>query len=422
MASVHEIGIASDTRAFEDGFKRGVIRPVEDSVKAFDKLEDAASDLGDASRDVDRLEDSLDDVKDSAKEAGTDGARSVDKLEEAMREAQRATERLDDSMGDVGDGGVRNLDRVKSGAQELQNEFGSNLGEAVSSFRGDLTDLGQTGQDTLGGLAATVSGMGPMGLAGAFVLAAGAAGLGLFTAGQEEAREKQEELNAAAAKWADAYVASAGRIVDAAYTVNEINAISTDPERYKEAKDAAKEWGVDVSVAMAAMAGDATALATAEQSLTTRTEQANRQLAEQEKQVDGNAGATYDLAESVQAGRERMDELNGVMSEGYDRAVNQAEALYLVATASGVATGEVDDLGNKIVKMPDGKEIVIDAETGQAYQDIDAIERKQLTDKQITIGAADGVTSVVDQIIRRNTGKTIRLGVDVGAAGRQLLQ
>lgn len=402
------IDIAANTRVAQAN--------VKDLGRALDDVSDALDDVArDASDSGGKAERALSEMGD----AGTDAARDIesagDRVERSFRDIVTDAKKADRAIGDVGDGGVRSLDRVKGGAQELQQEFGQNLGETVSSFRGDLSDLGQVGQDTIGGLAATVAGMGPLGLAGAFALAAGAAGLGAFTAGQEEAKAKQEELNAAAADWAQRYIDSAGRIVDAAAVVNEINAISTDPEKYEAAGKAAEDWGVDVTVAMRAMAGDATALEVVTRSLNDRTAESTRLSAEQEQQTTDQAGAVIDLADSVGRGRDRLDELNGVMTEGRKRAENAASALGDYARSAGVATGETDDLGNAIVELPGGKRVVIDAETGQAHEDLDAVERRHLNEKNVKVTAdtAEAQRAIDNLKASIRTGAT--LGISLGA-------
>lgn len=372
MASVHEVGIAAETRGFDEGVRSGIIKPLEKAEDAFKSLERAASD------------------------AGTDGARDVSKLEDALEDARKESKRLEDSVDDVGKGGKASFDKVKGGAQELQQEFGQNLGETVSSFSGDLSDMGQIGQDTLGGLAATVAGMGPAGLAGAFALAAGAVGLGAVTAGIAEADEKQQQLNESAAQWAEAYQDSAGKIVSAASVVAEVNSIATDPERYKEASENAKNWGVDTSTAMLAMSGDATALALAQESLTEKQDAYAKSIEGVITQGEGYAASTGTLTieqktarDEVVKGAQALDLQTEAMSKGQQQARNAAEALYTYSTNVGVATGATDDLGNQIYELPDGKEIVIDAKTQTAYQDIDALERKKITEKTVRFRVDD---------------------------------
>lgn len=378
MAHIHEIGIAAETREFDRGIRSGVIRPAEDAVKAFGKLSDAIEEP-DHSNVLSDLEGDLKDVGTAADRAGRDSEKGIDKLEDALRDAQRESEKLDKKLDDVGTHGRSGMDRVKEGANELQSEIGQNLGETVSSFRGDLSDLGQVGQDTLGGLAATVSSMGPAGIAGAFALAAGAAGLGAFTAAQEDARARQEKLNEEAAKFADGYLSGINGAIDAAQVFAEINAIATDPDRYKTASDNAKNWGVDVSTAMRAMAGDATALGTVDSALDRQADALERNASGADNYAQNIEAATTGQSSANNSyldGRRALDELNNAMELGRQQANNAQRALYDYAEQVGVSTGKTDDLGNAIVQLPGGKEIVMNAQTKAASEDVDAFERR----------------------------------------------
>lgn len=363
------LAIAADARSATSAIKRGVLEPLEDVSEALEQLGDVSDDatqqlergMRDAQR---RTDDAADEIKD---------------LRDELNRAGRAAR-------NVGDDGAAGLGRVKNGAQEVQQEIGQNMGQAVSAFRGDLQDLGQVGQDTLGGLAASIASTGPAGILGAIVLAAGAAGLGLFTAGLEESKEKQEALNASAAEWADKYVESAGRIVSATDIVAEIQAIATDPERYKQAKDNARDWGVGVADAMRAMAGDADALGIVQEGLNRKQEEWGRIL--EETSASGGSyerstmtDAQRELGVELERGTEALKLQSDAMRLGQEQAQNAASALYDYATKAGTATGETDDLGNAIVDLPGGKQIVIDANTRRAYEDIDALERRQLAPK-----------------------------------------
>lgn len=345
---------------------------------------DVAKGAQDAEKSFKKLEDALED-------AGTGGARDVDKLEDALKGAQRQAERTEKSVKDIGDGGRAGFDKVKGGAHELQQEIGQNLGETVSSFRGDLSDLGQVGQDTLGGLAATVAGMGPAGLLGAFALAGGALGLGAVTAGIQDAEEKQRALNESAAEWADKYIEGASRIVDASSVVAEMTAIATDPDKYKQAGQNAEDWGVTVADAMRAMAGDATALEVVQRSLNDRSAEF-AQIMKDNTGIDGFYKGTHDttaqlhdMNESITRGTDALNAQTGAMAAGQAQADNFAAGLYAYAMQVGVATDQTDALGNKIYTLPDGKEIVVNAQTKQAYQDLDAVERRQLAGKEVGV-------------------------------------
>ncbi|MGV9193184.1 hypothetical protein ACQ143_02435 [Microbacterium sp. MC2] len=364
------IRIASETKAFRQGVEAGIIDPLDDAEKALEELG--------RNRGPDQLEQAMKDAQDATDKLGDETRRTADAIEREFRESYRK----------VGDSGKQGLGRVQDGAKELQTEIGSNLGEAVSSFRGDLSDLGQVGQDTLGGLAASIAGTGPAGLVGALALAAGAAGLGLVTAGMEEAKKKQEELNRAAAEWAEAYQESAGKIVSAAHIVGEVNAIATDPERYQQARDNARDWGITVSTAMLAMAGDATALEVVQDSLTSKMQR----WGEVVKETSTGSSNSWDrstmtaeqrtLGDEVARGTEALELQTEAMRLGREQSANAARALHDYALRAGEATNETDDLGNKIIKLPDGKQIVIDANTKTAYEDLDALERRKLAPKR----------------------------------------
>lgn len=403
MARVHEIAVASETGAFEKGIKSGVVKPLEDAEKALKNLGD--TNVGkDIDRDLDAAQRATKNLKDETKDA-------ANAIEREFRDAYR---KVKDNADDAADGAGRGFGRMRAAGEEVTQEVGSNLGEAVSSIRGDLSDLGQVGQDTLGGLAATVAGMGPAGLAGAFALAAGAVGLGALTAGQEEAKEKQEALNESAAKFAEGYIEGIDGAISASQVFAEINSIATDPERYKVAGTNAKNWGVDVSTAMRAMAGDATAIGTVEVAL-------NRQKAA----MDANAQGADNMAQNIEAattgqssanstylaGKAALDELSNGLTLGAEQAANAQRALFDYASQVGEATGETDELGNAIVRLPGGKEIVMDAETRQASEDVDAFDRKVQGVGDKTVSVKLHVDDGDLRYYERNT--TLRIGAYV---------
>lgn len=366
------LDIAANTRAAQS--------QVKDLGQALGDVADALDDVAkEAAGAGSKVERELDGMGDSAKGAAREIDSAGEKVERTFRDMVTDAKKAERAVEDVGDNGGKGLGKIKDGAQEIQQEFGQNMAESVSSFRNDLSDLGQVGQDTLGGLAGTVAGMGPAGLAGAFALAAGAVGLGALTAAQEEAKEKQEALNEAAAKFAEGYLNGINGAIDSAQVFAEINSIATDPERYKKAGENAKNWGIDVSTAMRAMAGDSTAIDLVEVA-----------LARQKVAMDENAKGADNMAQNIEAattgqssanstylaGKAALDELNNGMSMGAQQAANTERAMYDLATQTGKATGETDDLGNKILQLPDGKKVVVNAETKTARDDVDAFENR----------------------------------------------
>lgn len=365
---------------------------------------DIGANTREAQREVKDLSKALDANADALDDLARDSSKAGDKVEKSFRDMVREAKKAERALDDVGESGPRSFKNVGAAAGELQQEIGQNLGETVSSFRGDLSDLGQIGQDTLGGLAATVAGLGPAGALGAGALAGLALGWGAISSAIEGADEKQAEFNASAAKWADAYEGAASRIVDSAHIVAEVNRIATDPDAYDEATRNAKAWGIDVSEAMLAMAGDADSLALAQESLTERTRAYDDALDGTLGNVQAGAEAHVRMTEALgasrgelAAGQEALDLQNAAMAEGATRADNTAAAYYTLAERLGVATGATDDLGNAIVRLPDGKEVVIDAQTGRAFTDLDALERKAIPDKTAT---AKADTSAADKKLR----------------------
>lgn len=396
-------------------------RELSDLERSADSAGDAVSRLGsDGARDADRLADGLSDAGTAASDLGSDGARDVGRLEKALKDAQIQSGKTDKAMDDVGTNGRAGFDKAREGASELTNEMGSNLGEAVSSFRGDMTDLGQIGQDTLGGLAATVAGTGPAGLIGALALAAGAAGFGLILGAQENARVNQEELNAAAAAWADAYASSGGKIVSASSVVAEAQAIATDPERYQVAKDNARDWGVTVSNALLTMAGDQTALETT----TRRVAERQKEWGEIVRDTSTGSANSWDksnmtgkqreFGNEVYRGIESLKLQKDAMEIGANAAYQTSRALFDYTEQVGESTGETDDLGRAIKRLPDGKEIAVDAKTRQAFDEFRKVERKDLKDKSMDVKVR------VDDSAARNyqpRDKTARLIYKVSTTG-----
>ncbi|SBS70786.1 hypothetical protein [uncultured Microbacterium sp.] len=383
MARVHEIGIAANTREFERAISDGVIDPVKDAERAFEKLEDAVGDTG------------------------TGGERDIEKLEDALKGAQKETDQLARKTGDVGDFGRKGFGKAKAASGEFKQEALSNFSEVTSSFDGSMSSIQDLAQGTLGGLAATdLPGVGLA--AGLAAIAVGSIAEGIGQS-EEAARKAKEE----AARWAEGFAASGGRIVDTATVVGGILDQATDPEKYETARQAGEEWGVDISYAMRALAGDGTALEIVERSLRDRAAESAAALAEQEKQTTSSAGAAFDMADSVDKGRQRFDELTTAMQTGRQWAKDNARALAGYTQEVGTATGKTDDLGNSVYTLPDGKEVVVDVRTGEAYEDLDAFERRKLTQKRV------GVVVEVDTSAWENWRPKTKNGIVVSQTGNK---
>lgn len=343
-----EIALASETKGFKQGIDVGVIKPLEDAIK---KLRD----LGDADG-ADKLEASLKDAQRATEKLGDETKATAARIEREYRDAYRQMKR---SAEDASDDSRRAMGMVGERSAEVGQEVRQNLGEGIANAaRGDFSALADTIGDTMGGAVAGIGGLGT-----AAIGVAGALGLGAVTAAFQAIQQEQERAAEAAARWAEAFITAGGDVVGAAHTVAEVTSIATDPERYKQAQDNARNWGVDVSSAMRAMAGDATALQIAQEGV-------NQKMVDYEAQGSKTSEAALNLRNQWEAGKNSLQQLNGDMEAGRTAARNVSDALLAVVASSSDAAVEVDELGNKVVTLPDGAEIMINAKTGQATQDV----------------------------------------------------
>ena len=343
-----EIALASETKAFRQGIESGVSKPLEDAIKELRELGDADG--------ADRLEASLKEAQRATEKLADETKVTAARIEREYRDAYRQARR---SAEDFEDGSRQGMSKVGERSAEVGQEVRQNLGEGIANAaRGDFEALSDTIGDTFGGAVAGIGGLGTAALG-----VAGALGLGAVTAAFQAIQQEQERAAEAAARWAEAFITAGGEVVGAAHTVAEVTSIATDPERYKQAQDNARNWGIDVSTAMRAMAGDATALTIAQDGV-------NQKMVDYEAQGSKTSETALNLRNQWEAGKNSLQQLNGDMEAGRTAARNVSDALLAVVAASSDAAVEVDELGNKVVTLPDGAEIMINAKTGQATQDV----------------------------------------------------
>jgi len=410
MARGFEVAVGADGRAFNQAIRSDVIKPVEEAARSLDELADAGED------------------------AGRDGSRGLQRLEDALKDAQRQSEKTERSLDDIGDGGKSSFGKVQEGAQELSQEVGSNLGEAVSSFRGDLGDLAQVGQDTFGGLAATLASAGPWGLVGAAALAAAAIGAGGIAASIEDADARAQELRDRANEVASAWIDAGKQMLDADTLNAAISGVIGDEEKMKRADELVQKLGVDLPTAIRILAGDQNALAASE-------EKYQAQLRLRNDLVEKG---TFLTGAAKDANREQIGVLNewistyedqaGVFSSASDKftAGTQAQndALLDLIESSKDATVQIDRFGNKLVTLPDGQEIVIDVDTGRATHDVNefkgdvnSIPKQKATRVNLIAPSGAEVARMMADVQRKVSGTTVRIkGAIVAPDGRRLLQ
>lgn len=350
MAKVHEIGIGADTRAFEDQVKSGVIDPVEDAEKALKKLGET--------------------------DAGKDASRDVDKLEDALKDAQRESKDLGKKIDDVGDTAKRSMQQAEEGVKDFKEEAQQSAREAAASFDGSLESIAEVGQEIA---ANAFGGFGPAGVAAGIAVAAGA-GVIIDTVGKigeafDEAKESAFDM---------AYGISGA--LETAGVQSRMAEWSGDTEKWKQVTDLAVASGwdeIDVLTALAKGGDD----------------------------LDKLTGAFADHGGQTMVTNGRLLELDGVLrgvSDGYMSAAQATEvnarALYDYAQQAGVATGDTDDLGNAIYRLPDETEVAVNAKTKTATQDIERV--------------GDAARNVPDAQINAYVAGTNRVRVDLDALTR----
>lgn len=305
------------------------------------------------------------------KKAGASAEDVEDALDELKRQGVKDLDTLEKSVRDVGKDAKRAGDDIKTGVgdglKDVKGEAESTAKEAAASFDGSAESIADAFQEVA---ANAFAGFGP---AGAVAGLAAAAGIGLavagFTANEEAVQASKERV----AEWADAYIEAGGRALTAGVQAARFQDIITDPEQFQKAEDNAKTWGVTVETAIAAMAGNEGAVADVKQSI----KDLGDQLADttsSEKAIDaaGNVNTKlYEQEAAYRAAKDSFGELTGEMEQGQKRA-QLLNGYYedLINSTSGVVK-EVDELGNELYTLPDETQILVDAETGQATQNVD---------------------------------------------------
>ncbi len=335
----YTVGINSETKAFKQGIDSGIIAPLEDA-------QDELLKLG-KSRGPEELERAMKDAQDETKKLAKETEKTADAIEKDYKRAYREQK----------DAAKDGMSKSAEASKEFKDEALSNLSEVTSSFDGSMESVGDLVQGTFGGLA---SSLGPA-LGGA--AAAAAAGVGVITEAFSTAEEAANDARDAAFSFA--YDVQ-GALASAGYS-ERMAAWTGDTEKLKQAQDIAKVASMEVTDVIDALAsgGD---------------------------KLDGVWDAFQEGANTTDVATGRALELEGALKGTREGYLNGGEAAKLAAKLNydyaitvGEATGKTDDLGNAIVKLPDGKEVVINADTKTAYEDLDAMEQRKITPKTVGV-------------------------------------
>ena len=353
MAKGIDISIAADTRSAMSAINRGLIDPLEDASEALEQLGD---DGQDATRDLERG------MRDAQRRTD-DAADEIRKLRDELNRAGRQGKNTGDDISD----GFR---RAEEGAEEFKDEANSTAREAAASFDGSAESIADAFQEIA---ANAFAGFGPAGAAAGLLAAAG---IGLAASGFEDMQEAEEESKRRVGEWAQAYIEAGGKVLNAATTTAAGLDIATDPDRFAKAKENAKNWGVDVSVAIAAMAGETWALKAANDSLAETEKKLQREMENTGIQYPELVDNLTDVTLAASSGRTELDKITGEMTRAGEQADAYSRYLAEVARNTEGATTTTDEFGDSVTSLPDGTTIYIDAETGQATSNVDAIEKK----------------------------------------------
>jgi len=333
MADDIKIGIASETRAFEQGVKTGVVKPLE-------SIEDAAEKVGKAGDKAgDELTKGLIDSQKQTKEFGRDFRRMADDIQDDSRTAAR---KVRDDFQDT-------TTRGKESLRELGNEGRANLSETLSSFDGTAQGFVDGLQGTFGGIVGSLPGIGLV--AGA----AGAAAIGLIGKAFEDQGAKAEEL-AERTKGAFEDMTESGKDYVSQDFVNQsIKETLADADKYKQARQDAKDLDLDISTILEAQAGKQGAVADVLQ----RVNDLQDGVRDKAEKVE-NAGKGRQLS------IERESDALGDIGSRYDTIASSNETAAKKAQIYLDTTNQIKE-GTKKVKdnidaVPDKKTIKLDVD------------------------------------------------------------
>lgn len=362
---------------------------------------------------LDDVEKALDDVADEAKDLERTGGKSFKKMEDGAEDAADETRELvkrlrdvEKAADDVGDKSRKSFDKAKDGVEEFGEEANSTARESAASFDGSAESIADAFQEIA---ANAFAGFGP---AGALAGLAAAAGIGLAMAGFENVQEAQEESKARAAEWADAFIEAGSKVLTFDQQAAKVRDIITDPDRYKTATDNAKLWGVSIDTAVAALAGSEGAIDEVTTALDKKKKASEEDARAAQEMAEANGSALLALTPAEQEYLKAQEALNLLTGE-MERGAQGADVMsrYLIDTARNTqgATEAVDEFGDTVISLPDGHQVYIDAETGQATSDTTAIEKKiyGIQDKNVRVNAkATGLNQVridLDALTRPRT-------------------
>lgn len=299
MAKGIEVGIASETKAFDQGVKLGIIQPLEDAVG---KLEELGKTGG-----PEKLERELKQAQDRTQDLKRETRETADSIERQYRTAYR-------EMAQDAD---RGFTRSREAARNFRDEARQNFAETAASFDGSIEGIADGIQGTLAGAA--------IGVGGAAGLALGTLGLvggAVLSRVNEDAEAAEERVQS----MYDAFVESGLGYLTKEQALASLSTLAGDPEKIKALQAQAEELGVPIATILAAQVQKGE-----ERNEVLRV--ANDLLAESLQQLEDGTYVDGDRIVALEGIVDQYKKLNGEQ----DQALQGAE---LYRAAAEIITGE----------------------------------------------------------------------------------
>ena len=187
---------------------------------------------------------SVEDVGDELDELAKEGDQAGDKLERTFRDLVRDAKKADTAVEKIG-GSNGGFSKAGAASGEFKDEALANFSEVTSSFDGSMSSIADLAQGTLGGVAASIPGIG---------IAAGVAAAGVGLIGAE--LQKNEDISKEVKQSLIDDALELGDALDAEAVRSRVRDLLGVEETRKQAQLLADLMGVTVGEAVLALAGD----------------------------------------------------------------------------------------------------------------------------------------------------------------------
>ena len=309
---------------------------------------------------ADTAEKALKDLDEAVRDTGTGGARDIGKLEAELVDVQKQSKKTERAIADIDSEGTR---KASEGMADFKGEADQTAREVAASFDGSVESIAGGFQEL------SANALAAFGPAGAIAGLAGAAGIGLITAEFEKQQEQARILTERIGSMYQSAAEKGLKYVDTLDIVADAQDLVFNPDRadeYKRVQETQQLTGLAMSTILKANAGDLSAIQLVQ----------GRVADEIDEQIEANrrAGESANYSRELQTVEDWWRKV-GTAAEDQrtkaDKSVSATTELLvgMINQAEG-ATVEVDALGNELYTLPTGQQILIDAETKQATQDI----------------------------------------------------